>query len=251
MSRKKNHYVNANKYVISLKTAEERTRHFFKSNAHAPDINFFPARDGRNINVEKLSDDIIKPNTKWRRGSIGCGISHSCLWLDTVERGNISFIFEDDAYLCRNFVHESDRILSDLPEDWDICLWGHNPNTFFCFDALPGFVQYDARFDKSHFAKHVSLFTTQSIQSKTFPLVTAMGTCGYALSPKGAQKLLNTILPFRNMEVYLPFSGRKIMTDGIDGMMCGFYKSMNAYICIPPLCLVEDDLSNSATKKIK
>ncbi|TIU42979.1 MAG: hypothetical protein E5W31_04760, partial [Mesorhizobium sp.] len=59
--------------------------------------------------------------------------------------------------------------------------------------------------------------------------------------PRGARILLEKCLPLRHR--LIPFPGTDVIIEdtGIDCAMCAAYGSMQGYICMPPLVIVDDE----------
>jgi hypothetical protein len=76
-------------------------------------------------------------------------------------------------------------------------------------------------------------------------LLHSTGVLAYSISPKGAKSLLEYCLPLRRREI--PFPGTNVIIDdnGIGCVMCGAYGSMQAFICIPPLVVHDDERASA------
>jgi hypothetical protein len=64
----------------------------------------------------------------------------------------------------------------------------------------------------------------------------------YSVSPKGARALLDYCLPLRG-ERLIPFPGTGVVIKdtGIDCAVNGAFISMQAFVCVPPLVLHDDE----------
>jgi GR25 family glycosyltransferase involved in LPS biosynthesis len=117
--------------VINLEKSKERLAQFKKAAAVAGlDVERWPAFDGRTL--EK--NDIYKHNISeliWHHlrstrklGVIGCWASHQKLLASLENRhassGDIHLIFEDDAVVPTDFKAQLERIMRQLPTDWDV-----------------------------------------------------------------------------------------------------------------------------------
>lgn len=188
----------------------------------------------------------MQEECRFTRGAVGSGLTHATLWGQVVRTGIPAHIFEDDAFLCRNFEAESSRILASLPEDWDIILWGNNYDTVLQFELLPGITPCVAMFSQDAVRQGIHTFRDMDVTSVALRLNHTFGICGYAVSPAGAMKLLSHCLPMQSTDVtYQSLGGRVITTSSIDHLMNIHYGQMKAYTCFPPLCLTDNDAANS------
>lgn len=146
----------------------------------------------------------MKADCGFKAGAIGSGLTHIKLWAQIAQSGKPAHIFEDDAFLCRNFEQESDRIIASLPHDWDIILWGNNYDSILEFELLPGITQCIAVFNQDTVRKGIPQYLNMDVSSAAFRLTQTFGICGYALSPKGAKRLLELCLPFQSVDVFYP-----------------------------------------------
>ena len=75
------------------------------------EVEFFPATDGK----RDAPDGLFITKSEW-----GCADSHIRIWRDMVEKGyDTVLVFEDDVVLNPNFVSKLEKVLYDLPPDWD------------------------------------------------------------------------------------------------------------------------------------
>jgi hypothetical protein len=100
---------------------------------------------------------------------------------------------------------------------------------------------YDCRL----LGENVTKFQTEKFSYSPMKLLHSIGALAYTISPKGARSLIEYCLPLRRRVI--PFPGTNVIIDdnGIDCAMCGAYGSMQAFICIPPL-VVHDEEQASA-----
>lgn len=235
-------------FFISLKTTPEKTKRFLYYNAHVPGITLSYGVNGKEFVAKgKPPEDIVEPGCQWTPGAIGSGLSHAFLWLQAAKGNEPYFIFEDDAFLCKNFVTESERIINNLPEDWDIILWGNNLDTTLQFDLIPGVTQCVSFFSQDSAVETIDVFCKRKMQARSYPLVQTLGICGYAISSKGAKTLIETCLPFRSIPMFYPGLQRSLEATSIDHLMNHVYPNIKAYTVIPPLCLTDNDNSKSGT----
>lgn len=237
------------KYFISLERTPERTKRFLQSNAHITDFEWVPGIDGKTLDRNAIiNKGLMEAYCGFTPGAIGSGLTHIKLWAQVAQSGKPAHIFEDDAFLCRNFERESDRIIATLPQDWDIILWGNNYDSILEFELLPGITQCIATFNQDTVRKGIPEFLNMDIASAAFRLTQTFGICGYAISPRGADRLLKLCLPFKSVDVFYPGLYRSLTTTSVDHLMNIQYRNILAYTALPPLCLTDNDSARSLNK---
>lgn len=223
-----------------------RREEFLRNNAHIPHLQRFSAIDGKTLNMDELkTQGILEGTPDYTPGAVGSALSHLLLWNAVAEHATSTTIFEDDAITCHNFVAESDRVLQSLAPDWDIILWGNNYDTTLTIDLIPGISPCVISFNETSLKKNAEHFTEMDMSSRPFRLFQTFGICGYSISPKGAQTLINTCIPIRECS-YFQFGLNRVITNGaLDHIMSHYYKDMMAYSSLPPLCISKNDKSVS------
>ncbi|MBM9402641.1 glycosyltransferase family 25 protein [Gluconacetobacter azotocaptans] len=235
------------KFFISPAQTPERAERFLAVNAHVPGLVHSPGVDGSTVDVNEMKEKgLVADACQFTREAIGSGLAHVALWGNIAQRNVPAHIFEDDAFLCRNFEQESARIIASLPGDWDIILWGSNSDTPLQFELLPGITQCVAVTSEESVRKGVQTFRDMDVTSVPLRLTQAFGLCGYAVSPAGAMKLIKNCLPLTTVNVSHPCLGGRIITaNSIDILMNRHYAEMMAYTSFPPLCLTDNVSANS------
>jgi GR25 family glycosyltransferase involved in LPS biosynthesis len=99
-------------YCINLERSTKRRESALQEfEREGLEVEFFPATDGK---VE-APENIFLTDAEW-----GCAMSHVRIWRDIVEKGyETALIFEDDVTLNTNFVSKLEKVLDNLPPDWD------------------------------------------------------------------------------------------------------------------------------------
>ena len=126
---------------INLDRTPNRCREFLAVNKHLSHVSRFAAIDGNDLDPDALvRDGIISVGIPqiYTRGNLGLALSHFALWREAIESGNTVTICEDDAIFNRDFLHAADKVISRLPTDWDLVLWGWNFDASLMMDLLPG-----------------------------------------------------------------------------------------------------------------
>ena len=99
-------------YCINMeKSRERRQKAQEQFESHGLDVEMFNATDGKTDAPDKI---LITPS-EW-----GCAKSHVRVWRDIVAHGyETTLVFEDDVVLTPNFVEKLEKIMAELPDDWD------------------------------------------------------------------------------------------------------------------------------------
>ncbi|NVN02699.1 MULTISPECIES: glycosyltransferase family 25 protein [Asaia] len=238
------------KFFISLERTPERTARFLTANAHIHGLIHAPGIDGSKMDIDSMKEKgLVHQDCRFTLGALGSGLTHVALWGSVAKSGRAAHIFEDDAFLCKNFEEESARVLAEIGEDWDIVLWGNNPDTVLKVQALPEITPCVITFSQDDVRKNIGNYADKKVVSQPLRLHHTFGICGYAISPKGAKSLLEKCLPLRNENViYDSLGGRCIQTNSVDHLMNLYYDQVQAYASFPPLCLT-DNMSEVSLNK--
>jgi len=200
--------------VINLQRRIDRKLKFIEDNHNKLiDIKymFFNATDGTTLtNNHKLYKLFEHNDYNFRKGIVGCALSHFKLWIDLLndDKSNVYLILEDDITLADDFQNKLNHTLINLPVknneiDWDICFLGH-----FLYP------QYKTNNDRNN-----NLPTIKEWDLNTCKKYSMGGTIGYLISKRGAKNLIDNI---NNNSIY----------NGIDWVM---WKSARHNLNIEPL----------------
>lgn len=228
-------------HVINLDRETERITKFLTLNAHVPDVVRVSAVDGASIDRKALCDlGIISADLAYDDPNVGCALSHIKLWRKCVSDNRVITIAEDDAVFARNFPAAHDRLLSGMPEDWGVMLWGWNFDGQMAAEILEGVASSIIRVDQNALRGNIDIFRQLEIATQPFRLHRAFGLMGYSVSPGGARVLLETCLPLINVDIPLDDNGNTVSNVSIDCITNAAYRLMKSYICIPPLAVSEN-----------
>jgi len=230
-------------HLINLDRSTERLRRFNERNGHLDNIVRVSATDGSTLDREALiSSGYISGDLEYGPGALGCALSHVKLWETAVAQNRSITIFEDDIIVSQQFEKRAREVLSVVPRDWDIILWG------FIFDPL--YVWLDLGVSKATLRPYegkaysgsegLSKFHAQEFNSP-IRLLHAFGTQGYTISAQGARAALKHCLPLRKRLIPFPGTGVVNQDLGIDTALSGLYPMIKAFICIPPLLIQCDE----------
>ncbi len=239
--------------LINLDRSVERLRTFTERNSHLKNVVRFAAADGTSVDrATLLSNGTIAADLAYLPGALGCALSHVELWKRASSQNRLLTIFEDDVICSFNFEKELAKLVSCMPADWDIILWGYVFDPLYIWVDL-GFSKSKMEFYENRVRRDLKTFQAKQFSYSAVKLAHSFGTQAYSLSPKGARVLLEHCLPLR--ERFITFPGASVVTKdvGIDVAMCGAYDFMRAFVCIPPL-VIEDNTQisvRSATDQIQ
>lgn len=228
-------------YVISLDRSVERFSTFLERNAHLADITRARAVDGACLDRDDLlARGVLSPEVGYTNASLGCAVSHACLWQIASAMDMPMTIAEDDALFRHDFGASAHALIATLPRDWDLVQWGWNFNSLLCVDLLPGIASCVLLCDQDGIRQNMARFQQTELPLAAFRLLRAHGIVCYSVSPAGAKKLLELCLPIRDVDVWFPVANLVTRNDGIDMMMSLAYPEMRAFVSLPPLVVTEN-----------
>lgn len=229
--------------VISLARTPERWELFKRHNDHL-EVERFDAWDGRREDrVALVQMGYIVKGLDYTDGAIGCALSHITLWRRAVAENQPLLILEDDALVHKDFARLAKDALSKLPAGWDMLTWGWNLDCPAQLELLPGIAAAQLVISDKFLQTKPDQFQKSRVTPSAYPLQWCFGTPGYAVSPLGAAKLLQQLLPLRNFTMTVNAGTAK--NTGIDVAMCSAYSKLAAYACVPPLIVSPNDKETS------
>lgn len=110
-------------YLINLDISRDRLE-FMNEQCKREKIEYarFPAVNGKELDISSM-DNVT--NKKMTRGAVGCTLSHIGIWEDAERKGHENImVLEDDVVLAKNFKAKLAKILSEVPDDFDILYLG-------------------------------------------------------------------------------------------------------------------------------
>lgn len=169
----------------------------------------FPAINGYNLKSTRQMEQLYNFNDyNFRKGMIGCSLSHLSLWVQLIKTKEAYVILEDDVTFVPYFVLKLTYILESIKNlDWDIVFLGHHV--------------YD-KYKNDEIYNKYKLPTCEQWSTLKSLTESLGGTGGYLINYKGAYKMLN-------------FIQQKGMIHGIDTMMQKACDELNIYYCTPHL----------------
>ena len=197
-------------YVLSVHAAEAR-RTLFAERFSGLDYTFFYGADKNNFTIEELiqkkiySAELTKKHHRYNKvmkpGEIACAWSH-CLMYEEMTKHNYSriLIFEDDAVPDPETMKQVPAILSEIPDDCELLMWGWSKNGKSDFKSLLkktsyhiqhrlGLLKWNPTMIENLFAKPFS----SNLRKAGFHDY----TYSYAITRTGAEKLLTMQTPIQ------------------------------------------------------
>lgn len=236
-------------HVLNLARSPERLATFRQNN---PECGYFAARmavDGKAVDKKAvIHQGLMQAGLPYTDGAVGCALSHMSLWMDVVQRQEAATIAEDDAILRDDFRQEQEKLLARLPQDWELVHWGFNTDAYVTFQLIPGVTPFTGTMYHDLVLVHLEEFRRSRVQPRLESLLRCHGTMCYSISPRGAKRLLEHVVPLRPMSVVYPGLSHQKINTGIDDMMADYYGQMKAYVCFPPLVVSLHDAQTSSVQ---
>ena len=247
--------------VINLDRATARMAQFLADNT-MPGMMFqrVAAVDGQNLDRDELvRTQHIHPDLRFSGPVLGCALSHIACWRHVAQGQQPVLICEDDAVFRHDFpvLHHH---LGRMIEQADIVYWTCNFDMHVTCD-MPGLGQTTLLFDKAVTETNEGLAAFQSQQSATilYRARRIWGTAAYTVTPRGAQRLLDLVLPLRHADRYchLPDGiGRTTQLGftsvGIDmDMGMTHIDQLDGWVAVPPVVVARNDKADSAIEAFR
>jgi glycosyl transferase family 25 len=236
-----------NIYVLSVLAATER-RKLFAERFNGLNYDFFYGADKNKFTVEELvekniyDENLTRKNHRYGKlmkpGELACAWSHKMMYEDTL-RNNCSrvLIFEDDAVPDPEIVRQIPEILSEIPADCELLMWGWAKNgetnfttalkqTWYHIQHQLGLLKWNHTTIKNLFAKPFSAHLKKAgFHDYAY--------C-YAVTKSGAEKLLQMQTPVQ------------YIADNLLAYAC-VRGLINGYIVYPPVFL-HDNLPDGSAR---
>jgi glycosyl transferase family 25 len=233
---------------INLASRPDRNERFLRLNADLAD---FRRVDGV-VGADQSADDLIRSGviveslTAFTPGALGNALSHKKVWERAAAGDSVVTLVEDDGAINRHFPMRAPGVLAKLPADWDIILWGWNFDSVLHAGILNGLKEAVTYFDGRPLGAAVAAFQEADFDVMPLRLVNAFGIVSYSVTPAGARRLLAACFPLRNDPILIPGLNNRLLANiSLDATMNRHYRSLNAYVCFPPLVWTENDHGSS------
>jgi FkbM family methyltransferase len=234
-------------FLINLDRNVERLQEFQRRNSHLTGlIKRFSAIDGGRLDRANLTaTGYLTAESTYSPGALGCAMSHISLWEMSVRDNKVLTVAEDDAIISRHFNRKATEILNSLQPDWDIVMWGWNFDAFLWIDLIPGVSPARLNCYEDQLRQNIDEFQELATSPMPIRLRHLFGTMCYSVSPKGAQALLDSILPIHGHIVDFKGFDVQIQNEGIDRAMNEVFPALQSFVCVPPLAASENHKDKS------
>lgn len=237
--------------ILNLKRRPDRRTKFQQLNRHS-DLHFdwIVAVDGQDLDRSQLVAQglLDLQHHHFLPGSLGCALSHYSLWQRCIQAARPFLIFEDDVVLRQDFAAAYAHLQQQLPPTWDYIQLGYNFNSILDVAVAPE-ISLKACF-YPHFCTEDRLkdYVQTTLPPVALRLHGAFGTCAYAISPKGAEQLIQLCFPLKGITVKIPALNRIIKpAPSLDTIMNDYYRRLQAFCAVPPLAITPNDPTDSDT----
>jgi GR25 family glycosyltransferase involved in LPS biosynthesis len=238
-------------HVINLQRRLDRRERFFATNEQIDGVEFrvVTAVDAECLDVDKVREmGLLADDTQYRAGHLACALSHRSLHIRCLTENLPILICEDDAVFRHDFATRWRELLTTLPAHWDIVLLGYNFDSTLGLELIPGVEQWHGVFDDRPIAEpEIQRFQQARQPVLLAKLIHAFGTLAYALSPRGAAKILRDCFPLSRDVITVPGLHRSFPSYSLDCLMNRRYAEWNAYAVFPPLAISPNDKASSDT----
>lgn len=231
--------------VISLARSVDRRQSFAERHAGLA-FEFVDAIDGKAILHEvDNAPDLFQAGLRYSPGAFGCALSHLALWQEAAENDYPVTVVEDDAVLRHDFQAQSEALLAQLPEDWDLMVWAWNFDSILSLNLMPGVSRTVMLFDQNELRRSLPAFQAMQDKPSALRLDRCFGTPAYTISPQGARKFMLGCFPLEEFSMSMPLLTNQIPNTGIDIAMNRIYASTNSYCSLPPLAVTPNEHASS------
>lgn len=202
-------------------------------------VEVLPLTEAHEVDFRELTQiDLIDTGAyEWAPAEVGKAMSHWLAWHQAVESGRVTIILQDDAVLRRDFKARVRGLLDSMPDGWDLLQLGYDIRAAIDFQITP-----DCRFSGRFLRQFPTDHDLRDFAKVTEPVVAmrmfnAFGNFAYAVTPEGAQRLIDLCFPLTTNAVTIPALGGRIRTTNIDLVMNQHFGTMQAYVTFPPVAL--------------
>ena len=223
-------------FVITLDEQGPRFAAFRSSNRH---LFFHVARAvrGRDLSREaRLSQGLITREAldagAVTDGEVGCADSHLALWRESMRTGRPFLILEDDVITHPQLESQIERI--DFP--FDVIFFGVNTDAVLATLSPEGVREFSSFVDRYPPPERIAQILEQTDLSRISfrPLLNSFGLCCYLVSPQGAAKLAQRVLPLRLDSISIPgLTSAIVRGTSIDRRMNALYPDLRVFVIRP------------------
>jgi glycosyl transferase, family 25 len=224
-------------HVLNLKRSEMRRESFKTTNVHL-EYSFYEAVDGSKLEQQEIAEHFSDFLPFPSRGAYGAALSHLKMWELVIEKGMPMTVAEDDAIFRDDFHAMSEAMLSRLPSNWDIVLWGWNFDSILSINTMAAPMVVSS--DQDVMRANARVFQSERTEPAILKLDKCFGLPAYTISPKGARLFKRSCFPMKNFRLKFPTVSDEYPNTGIDIAMNRVYSSSHSYVSFPPLVITKN-----------
>lgn len=237
-------------HVASGAAGADRQAQFSAWNARAGlEIAFSAHADARLDRAALMAEGVLASGN-FSPAAIGAALSHRSLWLAAKKASEPTIICADDACLRGDFAVRAPALLRLLPPGWDVAFLGYDTHASIAVEGPEGLkavllLDDVAKKRPGYFADFAKLAAPAPTPLACFQV---WGALCYAVSPKGAERLLSFAFPLdASTDVVLFGQGRMVKPSTLDGMinLALQRKPLSAWCALPPLALALNETATS------
>ena len=233
--------------VINLDRYPDRMARFMAYNTiPGIEVERTTAVDGEKLDrAELVASNLIAEDLIYSTNSVACSLSHVRCWQRVVRMGRPAVICEDDVALRRDFAKLHEKFASTLAAA-EAIFWSFNFDMHVAY-RVPDMGVCTSIYDESHFndEARIAAFQAGKAQPALYRPERLWGVACYSLTPRGAAKLLDCVMPLRNGNVTFPYPNGLRQTSvcnlasiGIDSDIGVVHvKELDAWVAVPPVAI--------------
>jgi hypothetical protein len=141
----------------------------------------------------------------------------------------------------------SKKLINNAGDDFDFIAWGWNYDSTLWASPLPFLSPCKMEFNQESMRLNSDRFLTAAINPILMRLHNSCGTIAYTITPLGAEKFINCLLPLKNeVEVLIPnMSILTIKPTALDMAIGEAFTKTNSFVSFPPLVLTRNETTES------
>jgi GR25 family glycosyltransferase involved in LPS biosynthesis len=233
--------------VINLDRYPDRMARFMAYNTiDGVEIVRMQAVDGEKLDrADLVARNLIAPDLIYSTNSVACSLSHVRCWQRIIESGRPGVVCEDDVALRRDFGRLHEAFAAELARA-DAIFWSYNFDMHVAY-RVPGMGTCSTIYDEGWFndEARIAEFQAGQVPVALWRPERLWGVACYSVSPRGAARMLDRVMPLRNATVEFPYpTGLKQMsvcsfpTIGIDSDLGLVHvKELDAWVAVPPAAI--------------
>jgi GR25 family glycosyltransferase involved in LPS biosynthesis len=233
--------------VINLDRYPERMARFMAYNTMPGiEVERITAVDGEKLDrAELVARNLIAADLIYSTNSVACSLSHVRCWQRIVRMGRPAVVCEDDVALRRDFAELHEKFAPTLA-DAEAIFWSFNFDMHVAY-RVPDMGVCTTIYDERHFNDEGRIAGFQAGQAPPvlYRPERLWGVACYSLTPRGAAKLLDRVMPLRNAKVTFPYptglrelSLCNFSSLGIDNDLGLVHvRELDAWVAVPPVAI--------------